>query len=161
MGVSSELSDAPLSQVYHMAVDAKQRVFVPGFKESVVFVFAADGSFAKRIGRRGMRTITSLQLGTCMPRTSQTSKLSDGSSRIARGACCKRLTNCSRRKTSGSVLSSNRSRGQSPVSHTCINRVVQKNFVPMVYTARMRSQVAVHTRCPHSRSTFAVQASRE
>lgn len=115
MGVLSELSDAPLSQVYHMAVDAKKRVFVPDFNESVVLVFVADGSFANRIGRRGMRTITSFQLGTCMTRTNQTIKLSDGSSRIARGTCCKQLTNCRRRKTSGSVPSSIRWRGD----HQC------------------------------------------
>ena len=53
MWVASERPDVPLSNITRMAVDAKQRIFAPDFKESVVYVFAADGSYLTKIGRKG------------------------------------------------------------------------------------------------------------
>jgi len=51
--ISSERADVPLSQITGMAVDAKQRVYAPDYRESAVFVFGADGTYLTRIGRKG------------------------------------------------------------------------------------------------------------
>ena len=51
--VSPERNDAPRSSITHMVVGAKQRVYAPDLHESAVFVFAADGSYLTKIGRKG------------------------------------------------------------------------------------------------------------